>query len=510
MKKNCFKFILLSSLFSFLYGEDVRALYHSLDPSCLSQTLAFYELYPQSEEAQKASERVKKLLASEELSMEMLFTLINRSKGFSFENISDREVEWIEELASSLPNRKLKGYQASSEKEILELPSEEIDLGKALLFSQLEGQSESLKQVRNYSALLDLMALQILTRVSLTSSSEEKIRAMNHFIFDEMHFRFPPHSIYSKEIDLYTFLPSVMDNHLGVCLGVTALYLSIAQRINLPLEIVTPPGHIYIRYSNEENVINIETTARGIHIPSEQYLGINNRSLKLRTLKEVIGLTHINQASVYLHFGHYDQAASAYEKAWPYLPGDYLLKELLGFSYIFSGKEEAGKQLLKEIVDEIPYEAVVKEKMVEDFIGGKINEEGIKAVFMQVDETKSSILEKQKTLKEIVETYPEFRSGLQQLATTWLQLNRLKEALPLLLAYHELDPKDPTIEYYLAVVYGERQDYPNCWKHLKNAESITAQRDFMPNALKELRKELMLRCPESLDSKPLGLESFEK
>src|SRR5205807_1806234 len=91
----------------------------------------------------------------------------------------------------------------------------------------------------------------------------------------------------------------------GVCLGVSILYLCLAQRLDLDLEIITPPGHIYLRYPGKEQMINIETTARGINLPSDTYLGINTRKLEKRTLKEVIGMAFFNQASVYWEKGDY-------------------------------------------------------------------------------------------------------------------------------------------------------------------------------------------------------------
>lgn len=99
-------------------------------------------------------------------------------------------------------------------------------------------------RIQSYEALIDLMALQILARLPKQASAEEKIIAINTFIFDEMGFRFPPHSLYAKDIDLYTFLPSVLDSRRGVCLGVSILYLCLAQRLELPLEMITPPGPV--------------------------------------------------------------------------------------------------------------------------------------------------------------------------------------------------------------------------------------------------------------------------
>ncbi len=470
------------------------SLFHTIDPSSLSKNLAFYELYPDTEEGQVALSRAAHLLSCQNRETVARFNLLlNRKEA---ESLTDSELYLIEKMASGLPNRRLKGYQARSESEVLLLPSEEIDLGSALVLSQYGEQEGAFLQARRYSALLDLMALQILAQLPKQASYEEKIRKMNHFIFDEMHFRFPPHSIYAQDIDLYTFLPSVMDNHLGVCLGVTAMYIALAQRLDLPLEIVTPPGHIYVRCCTQERIINIETTARGIDVPSEQYLGMNTRKLQLREVKEVVGMIHVNQASTYLHRGEYEKALKTYQKAYPYLPEDALLNELLGYSYLLVGEEKRGREHLEKIKDVLPEEAVIKRALAEDFLAGKTDLRGIRALFERVDENRESIIKKKETLEEIVACFPEFRDGLQMLATCWIQLQRYKEAIQVLEKHHLIDAHDPEVEYYLGALYAERYDFKNSWKHLKIAETIVKERGFSPKALRALRRELLQHCPE--------------
>ncbi|MCH9609447.1 MAG: hypothetical protein S4CHLAM45_09670 [Chlamydiales bacterium] len=482
---------LLSVFFTLPGFSDLGTLYNTLDPRSIAQALAFYELYPQTEEGSRALLRATELLRANQ-NIIPLVPLVNRLKGSS-EMLTEEELTLVERLASSFPNRKLKGYHATTEEELFPLPSDEIDLGKALILSQME--EDALAAARNYSALLDLMALQIVARLPLDATAKQKIAATNQFIFNEMHFRFPPQSIYAKDIDLFTFLPSVMDDHLGVCLGVTALYLAIAQRIDLPLEIVTPPGHIYVRCRIGNEVVNIETTARGVDMPSEGYLGVNTRRLEMRTLKEVVGMTHVNQASVYLHTEKFSKALSAYEKALPYMPNDSLLKELLGYTYLFEGREAEGRELLEEIKEHLPDEAVICRRLAKDYLEGKVDLEGVKVVFMHVDQTRESIQKKQERLQKVLQTYPHFRDGLEQLAVTWVQLNRVKEAIDLLLQYHEICPNDPTVNYYLAVLHGQRHDFKSCWNYLERAEKLTLERDFYPKALKELRLELSFHCP---------------
>jgi len=485
---------LLSSLFFAVAptGQtSVQTLYNTLDPKSVTEALAFYELYPTSDQGKKALQRAAALLQAPESSLSMFASYINRLKGFGQE-LSEEEIQRIEAVAAHLPNRKLKGYLARAEAEVIDLPTDEIDLGKGLILSQLGNVENAEFQARAYSAMLDLMALQILARLPEGATNLDKIHETNRFIFDQMHFKFPPHSVYTENIDLYTFLPSVMDNHLGVCLGVTALYLAIAQRIELPLEIITPPGHIYVRCRFGDKTVNIETTARGTHMSDETYLSIQNASLQQRTLKEVIGMTHVNKASTYLYKAEYPKAVSSYEKAQPYLHDDPLIKELLGYSCLFTEQKERGESLLREIGKGM-------HTIAEDYLAGKVGLEGIEAVFMQVDENLDSILKKQKRLKQVLEKYPDFRDGLHQFAITWIQLNHAREAIEALTHCYTLDPADAVTAYYLAILHGQRQDFNQCWRYLKQAEKNCSEKDFFPKALKELRRELIHLCPERLN-----------
>ncbi len=488
----------------------VKALYSSLDPHSISEYLAFYSLYPHTPEGKKALQDAWDLLNTHghlqktSLSslpnigpvIHALVALINKEPNEETPVLSVEDRDLVNRLCSHLSNRDLKGYQITSEQEVIQLNPQEIDLARGLFLSQLGNSPEAISQMHSYEALIDLMALQILTQLPSQPSHEQMIRTINHFVFSEMGFRFPPHSLYAKDIDIYTFLPSVLDSRRGVCLGVSILYLCLAQRLNLPLEMITPPGHIYVRYNNGEKIINIETTARGVDIECEEYLSIETRKLQQRNLKEVIGFAHVNQASVYLQESEYDKSLTAYLKALPYLPNDLLLKELMGFNYLFVGQMSQGKSLLAEVKDVLPDFAVSKDNMAEDYLVGNANADAIKAIFMHVDETRDSIIKKREALEQSLQKFPYFRAGILSLATTWLQLHREAEALEWLEKYQALDSTDPTVNYYLTVLYAERMNYNKAWEHLKQTEKIVFARDHHPKALKELRRQLAFLSPE--------------
>ena len=83
-----------------------------------------------------------------------------------------------------------------------------------------------------------------------------------------------------------------------------------------------------------------------------------------------------------------------------------------------------------------------------------------------------------------------------QLAITYLQLGRSGEGLDILTNYHNLDPTDATVEYYLAALSTERLDYLKAWQYLKQAEILTQKRGHKPKALQSLKSALRNTCPD--------------
>lgn len=484
-------------------------LFNSLDPTSIREHFAFYELYPESPEGQKALAYAWKLMNNDlheetdpflDLPLESinsLLSLITQGENSKILILKDHELELIQKAGSNLANRKLRGYDAKTEKEVIALPFNQIDLAKGLFLAKMEENSNLTKEeALSYEALIDLMALQILAKLPENATTSQKVRAINHFIFEEMGFRFPPHSLYAKDVDLYTFLPAVLDSREGVCLGVSVLYLCLAQRLNLPIETVTPPGHIYVRCRENDKILNIETTARGIHIECEEYLGIDTPYLQIRNIKEVIGLSYINEASVYLQKQQFDKALKCYEKAESYLPNDALLKDLMGYTHLFLGHIDEGKILLKEALKMPDSKLFHQENMALDFLDGKVDVEGIKTIFLPVDETRESIAKKKEEIEGVIKKFPEFSAGYFNLAITFLQLNRMGEALEALEQYQKRKNDDAKAEYFLAALYTTRLNYPKAWNHLHQLEKLLSKREKKPKPLLELKQELRSHSPE--------------
>jgi len=485
--------------------SKIQTLYKNLDPKSVIQHFAFYRLYPDTTEGKQAlkkawnllkQENVKDPLVLPSLDINLMINLVNKQKDIFFENLDEEKLSFLESLGKTLKNRSLKGHKIWNIEEIIKLDINQIDLARALFLEELPQEKASIYKIRYYEACLDLMALQIVAKLNNNPSDIDKIHAINDFIFYEKRFRFPPHSVHAKNIDTYTFLSSVIDSRRGVCLGVSILYLTLAQRLGLELEIITPPGHIYIRYNKFNDFINIETTARGVDYPSDVYLGIETKKLQQRNIKEVVGLAFINQASVYWSINNYETAVNLYKKAMKYLPDDPNLKLMLGLNLLFTGNEKEGKKILENLKNFKSEYITTKDNIIEDLLNKKTDIDSIKAIFLPVDETRTSIIEKQKNLKKIIEKFPKFRAGLFQLTNTYLQLGREKEASEYLNKLFDIDPNDLIVNYYLSVISYERLDYQNAWKFLKNTEILLEKENHHPKTLKNFKEVLKRTSPD--------------
>lgn len=487
----------------------IKMLYSSLSPTSISQHLAFYQLYPDTVYGDKALKDAWWLLGRGQHNgsdgMEMLskfpelthalVALINQKESESVV-LKESEIQLIDKFAAFLPNRRLKGSIATSEAEVIGLPPEEVDLARGLFLSLLDDSPQCWQEMRSYEALLDLMALQVLARIPSNAAPKDKIKAMNELIFFEMGYRFPPQSLSIKDIDVYTFLPTVLNSRKGVCLGVSILYLCLAQRLDLPLEMITPPGHIYVRYKNGDEEINIETTCRGVHIDSESYLSIDTCALEQQNIKQVIGLAYINQASVFLGTEKFELAEKAYKKALPYHPDYEVLHRFLGLSLCLNGKDAEGREYLSRACHKHPAHQISKDTVAEDYLAGKINAAGIARFVKHVDSNRAALQQEKDAFERILQEYPTFRAGWLGLAGSWMELGNERQALRALESYHELDPNNATVEFYLANLYAKRLDYEKGWDRLCRCEKLTQARDYIPENLRDFREQLQQVSPE--------------
>jgi len=284
--KWIFSLLLATNLVDPLYLET---LYSKQDPLSLSKQLSFYVQYPKTLEGQKAKKQIEKLLnqeiSEELLSFDVSQKVLNDLIAISYKinpapiKLDAKTKQFINALTQDFENKKLKGHTFCSLDELKNAQAQDIDVSRGLLILSAFEEGKSLDEYEDYELIIDFMALCVKARIKDLNDKTACVHAINHFLFHEIGYRFPPFSQHSEKIDTYTLLPSVLDNRQGVCLGVSLLYYSIAQRLGLDLTIYTPPGHIFLSLHER---LNIEPTARGIHIPLKSYLSLHIKEIKKR------------------------------------------------------------------------------------------------------------------------------------------------------------------------------------------------------------------------------------
>src|SRR3990172_8747154 len=208
------------------------------------------------------------------------------------------------------------------------LPDEEIPLGKPLVMaSSLLG--ADLTGVPADPAAVDkeISRLADSVRPALRDMSNPRrvIAALNRFLFVEEGFTY---DCVAGNPDNY-LLDRVMKNKRGNCLGLTALYLLLAERLSLPLHGVYVPSHCFARdegrYSRD--------------------FGLTGGRPYLRSLgrKEMIGVYLKSLGAAFSRKGMEDRALRLYREAAVFYPG-------LPDAYFNAGVSFHKKGLLDEAI----------------------------------------------------------------------------------------------------------------------------------------------------------------
>lgn len=398
--------------------------------------------------------------------------------------------------AHLLPHFTKKGMHITSRLELCALSDYEISLARGVLLSTEEDSPQLLERIARYEAQLDLMALYVLATAPLKASAREKMRALQQFIFETMRVSFPPHSRYEKEISRYTHLPGIMEERKGVCLGVSVLYGALAERLGIPVTFVTPPGHIFVRYTDAEGERNIETTLRGVHIESKEYETITHRALPIRNVKEVIGLVHMNTAAGCLQDKDYESALKHYKLAWDHLPGDAALAEFTGYTLLLLGRTEEARKYWKIARLGKGAHAVGENYLLRDLERGDAGGDCIHALMGSYGESLQEREDKAKEIAQLLKRYPKWHTGRLAMAQLLIALCRKQEARVLLESCVAKEPKDTQACLLLVMLAIDRYDLLTAWKHLHRLEAQLQELSHHAEEVVQIRKQLLQLCVE--------------
>lgn len=224
---------------------------------------------------------------------------------------------------AGLSNYNPQGLKATTLEEVLVLPDEEIDLATAILILSEEWDAsfdmkESLEEINR-------MALEIGLLISTEDDPERIISLINHYLFDNKGYDYVAGSSRSAlTLGEGKVLSQVIKNRKGDCVGLSLLYLTLAERLELPFYGVVLPDHFFVRYDDGQKRINVETTDKGWRpedtVYEKEYMlhpTYRKYNFYLRNLskKEMIGVFLCNIGITYAGKGMYDEAIAQWKAA---------------------------------------------------------------------------------------------------------------------------------------------------------------------------------------------------
>ena len=203
--------------------------------------------------------------------------------------------------------------------DLIQIDEQLLDIAETSLLIAKEEYSEI--KIRDYVECIDWYARMIKVRIMENDEPETIVNTINEFLFDELGFTY----VQTGNLeDLY--LNKVIDGRKGNCIGLSILYLSIAERLKLPLFGVNVPEHIFIRYDDGEQRINIEMGHRGMSLSDTFYVTHsierfdkksveNGCFLKNLNKKEVISNVFLNRSKIRREGGKHREALDDCNKA---------------------------------------------------------------------------------------------------------------------------------------------------------------------------------------------------
>jgi tetratricopeptide (TPR) repeat protein len=247
------------------------------------------------------------------------------------------------------------------------LPDGEIPLGKTfLLISSREG--EDLTGMPFASAAVDKEIDRLAERIrpALRNGSDPRtvIFSLNRVLFVEEGFTY---DCVAENPDNY-LLDRVIARKRGNCLGLTALYLLLGERLSLPLRGVYVPSHCFVRYDDGFARINIEMGEKGAEWGDARYVRefrLSGGWPYLRSLggKEMIAVYLKSVGATYSRKRREDDALRLYREAallYPSLPDVHFN---IGVSYHKKGMLDDAIAQYRRALELDPELAVARENL---------------------------------------------------------------------------------------------------------------------------------------------------
>ena len=146
--------------------------------------------------------------------------------------------------------------------ELISRQDDRIELARACL--QIAEDAYPGLDVDGYVGELERFAKRLRARFAPEAIVEDRIIALNEFLFDDLGFGGNTDDYYDPR---NSYLNEVIDRRTGIPITLSVLYMEIGRRIGLPFEGVSFPGHFLVRLPLRGGTLVLDPFSGGVPQP---------------------------------------------------------------------------------------------------------------------------------------------------------------------------------------------------------------------------------------------------
>jgi len=121
--------------------------------------------------------------------------------------------------------------------------------------------------VDRYLGEIERMAIRLRGRLPASGDAEERVVALNRFLFEELGFVGNTREYYDPR---NSYLNEVIDRKTGIPITLAIVYMEIGRRIGLPLAGVSFPGHFLVRMKLRRGTLVLDPFSGGAPVSERE------------------------------------------------------------------------------------------------------------------------------------------------------------------------------------------------------------------------------------------------
>ena len=211
-------------------------------------------------------------------------------------------------------------------------------------------------QPKQYTSQLDALVADLKPALSGAATPEAKLRVMAERVYQ--NWGFGRQAV--APADVYTGLDDVIDKKRWNCFGMSLLYLSLGERVGIPLRMVAGRGHALVQWNGPEPLF-VETTQSGRVYPSKDYLKtylpfpcVNPADYTALDTRQALAVIVLQTALAFQNQKQFETARASYEVALQFDPRQSEALTGLGIVLLGEGKRDDALALFRKVVSADP------------------------------------------------------------------------------------------------------------------------------------------------------------